>query len=104
MSRPQRRVRQGNEQVFLSLRAVLMIGLAIFAFLMALGVPAFSTFIQNSKLRSAAEVFHAGVQMARDPVCGTFVVPDGTLSVSVGRERMYFCSPACRDKYRAKTA
>lgn len=43
----------------------LMIGLAIFAFLMALGVPAFSTFIQNSKLRSAAEVFHAGVQMAR---------------------------------------
>ena len=29
MSRPQRRVRQGDERVFLSLRAVLMIGLAI---------------------------------------------------------------------------
>lgn len=43
----------------------LMIGLAIFAFLMAMGVPAFSTYIQNAKLRSAAEVFVAGVQSAR---------------------------------------
>ena len=45
-----------------------------------------------------------GVQMARDPVCGTFVIPDRALSITVGREQFYFCSAACRDKYRAKTA
>lgn len=43
----------------------LMIGLAIFAFLMAMGVPAFTTYIQNAKIRSAAEVLHAGIQTAR---------------------------------------
>jgi len=45
-----------------------------------------------------------GVQMARDPVCGTYVVPDRAVSISVGRQALYFCSTACRDKYRAKTA
>ena len=45
-----------------------------------------------------------GVQMARDPVCGTFVVPDRAVSITVGREQVFFCSTACRDAYRAKTA
>ncbi len=45
-----------------------------------------------------------GVAMVRDPVCGMFVLPDRALSVSVGRRQLFFCSPACRDKYRAKTA
>ena len=45
-----------------------------------------------------------GVQMAKDPVCGTYVVPDRALSVNVGRQTIYFCSAECRDKYRAKTA
>jgi YHS domain-containing protein len=45
-----------------------------------------------------------GVQMLRDPVCGTFVVPDRAVSLSEGRQRVYFCSNACREKYRARTA
>ena len=45
-----------------------------------------------------------GVQMARDPVCGTYVVPERALSISDGRKPVYFCSASCRDKYRAKTA
>jgi hypothetical protein len=45
-----------------------------------------------------------GVRMARDPVCGTFVVPDPALSVVEGRSPVYFCSENCRDKYRARTA
>jgi len=45
-----------------------------------------------------------GVQMMRDPVCGTFVVPDRAVMLSVGRERLYFCSDSCRDAYRARTA
>ena len=51
-----------------------------------------------------AGVPQQGVQMARDPICGTFVVPDRAVSLTVGRDRLYFCSAACRDTYRAKTA
>ena len=45
-----------------------------------------------------------GVPMARDPICGTFVVPERAVALVNGRTRLYFCSEACRDKYRAKTA
>ena len=45
-----------------------------------------------------------GVPMARDPVCGTFVLPDRALTLVDGRERVFFCSETCRDKYRARTA
>jgi hypothetical protein len=44
------------------------------------------------------------VKMERDPVCGTFVVPQKALTLSDGHDRLYFCSAACRDAYRAKTA
>jgi len=45
-----------------------------------------------------------GVQMVRDPVCGTYVLPDQARMISDGRSRVFFCSDACRDKYRARTA
>ena len=43
-----------------------------------------------------------GVQMVRDPVCGTFVVPDRAVALMVGRDHLYFCSTTCRDKYRSR--
>jgi YHS domain-containing protein len=45
-----------------------------------------------------------GIQMARDPVCGTFVQPERTVTLLDGRSRVFFCSDACRDKYRAGQA
>jgi YHS domain-containing protein len=45
-----------------------------------------------------------GVQMVRDPVCGTFVLPDHALTIVDGRSRVFFCSGACRDQYRANSA
>jgi YHS domain-containing protein len=45
-----------------------------------------------------------GVHMVRDPVCGTFVVPDRAVVLHDGRAHVFFCSDACRDKYRARTA
>jgi YHS domain-containing protein len=42
--------------------------------------------------------------MVRDPVCGTFVLPERSLSIADRRGRAYFCSENCRDKYRAKSA
>lgn len=49
-----------------------------------------------------ARVPQRGVQMQRDPVCGTFVVPERAIALSTGGNgRIYFCSADCRDKYRA---
>jgi YHS domain-containing protein len=45
-----------------------------------------------------------GVQMVRDPVCGTFLIPDRAVMLADGRTRVFFCSDACRDKYRSRTA
>jgi uncharacterized protein len=41
-----------------------------------------------------------GVQMVRDPVCGTFVVRDRALTLTDGRTELFFCSDVCRDRYR----
>ena len=45
-----------------------------------------------------------GVQIARDPVCGTYVVPDRAVAITDGRRQTFFCSADCRDKYRATSA
>jgi YHS domain-containing protein len=45
-----------------------------------------------------------GVSMARDPVCGTFVLPERAVALVEGRSRLFFCSNHCRDEYRARTA
>jgi YHS domain-containing protein len=45
-----------------------------------------------------------GVDMVRDPVCGTFVVPGQALTLADRGQRVYFCSTKCRDAYRAKSA
>jgi hypothetical protein len=43
-----------------------------------------------------------GVQMVRDPVCGTYIVPDRAASLTDGSRQVFFCSTACRDVYRAR--
>jgi YHS domain-containing protein len=45
-----------------------------------------------------------GIHMVRDPVCGTFVVPDRAVTLVEGGQRLFFCSTACRDRYHARTA
>jgi hypothetical protein len=45
-----------------------------------------------------------GVQMVRDPVCGTFVVPDRAVVMKDGSSHLFFCSKHCRDAYRSRTA
>jgi YHS domain-containing protein len=44
------------------------------------------------------------VPMARDPVCGTFVLPDRAVTLSTGGETVFFCSDRCRDAYRSGRA
>ena len=54
--------------------------------------------------RSRTRVPQRGVQMVRDPVCGTFIVPDQAIAIVDGSRRVFFCSTGCREKYRARTA
>jgi YHS domain-containing protein len=43
-----------------------------------------------------------GVQMARDPVCGTFVLPDRAVTVVRDGRQLHFCSTRCRDTFLSK--
>jgi uncharacterized protein len=52
----------------------------------------------------SARVPQKGVQMVRDPVCGTFVVPDRSITLAVKGHQVYFCSARCRDTYQATSA
>jgi uncharacterized protein len=51
--------------------------------------------------RSSGAGRSRGIAMARDPVCGTFVVPERAVAMTVAGQQLYFCSDACRDRYRA---
>jgi len=43
----------------------------------------------------------AGGELKKDPVCGTYVSIGASVTRSVNGELIHFCSPECRDKYRA---
>ncbi len=43
----------------------LMVGLAVFAILLGIAIPNFSTFMQNSKIRTSAEAIQNGLSLAR---------------------------------------
>ena len=39
-------------------------------------------------------------ELKKDPVCGTYVAVGASVSKTVRGEIIYFCSEACRNKYR----
>jgi len=41
-------------------------------------------------------------ELKKDPVCGVYVPTTGSLTQLVDGSPVYFCSPECRDKYRAR--
>jgi YHS domain-containing protein len=43
----------------------------------------------------------AGGELRKDPVCGTYVSADTSVTKRIDGQTVHFCSPACRDKYRA---
>ena len=40
-------------------------------------------------------------ELKKDPVCGTFIAASSSLQKTIAGETFYFCSSACRDKFRA---
>jgi YHS domain-containing protein len=45
----------------------------------------------------ASEALH------KDSVCGAFVAPSTAVQITVSGTRHYFCSAACRDKFKSQT-
>ena len=43
----------------------------------------------------------SGGELKKDPVCGTFISPATAIQKKVGGETYYFCSTACRDKFKS---
>lgn len=41
--------------------------------------------------------------LVRDPVCGTYLLPDRAIKEGSGEALVYFCSEACRTKYHDGT-
>jgi YHS domain-containing protein len=52
------------------------------------------------KPRRSAPPVHPGGELKKDPVCGTFVSSEASVTKRVNGETLHFCSLACRDKYR----
>jgi uncharacterized protein len=41
-----------------------------------------------------------GGELKQDPVCGTFVPTSTSVTKTINGEPVYFCSVACRDKFK----
>jgi YHS domain-containing protein len=63
---------------------------------------AFASFVNPQQQQPAARKpsVEAGGELRRDPVCGTFISTSTALQKKVGGEVYYFCSEACREKFR----
>ena len=42
----------------------------------------------------------SGGELKQDPVCGTFVPTSTSVKKTINGELVYFCSAACRDKFK----
>jgi hypothetical protein len=60
--------------------------------------------IEGMSGSSASNASGRSTRLVRDPVCGTWVLPKDDLSLTDGRQHLFFCSAACRDHYRSRTA
>ena len=56
--------------------------------------------VQRSQPQAPPSVPTIG-ELKKDPVCGTYVSTVGSPSRQVDGKPVYFCSIACRDKFRA---
>ncbi len=77
--------------------------LLVLWFLRALLKSLFGT-LQSSVSRPSkpsATAAPTGGELKRDPVCGTYVAVDTSVTKRVNGELLHFCSIDCRDKYRA---
>jgi len=59
---------------------------------------------ESGPSRGTSTISKTSVHMERDPVCGTFVVPERAVALTTRNGQLHFCSAECRDKYRENSA
>jgi YHS domain-containing protein len=79
---------------------ILIVGVTLLRAVIGLIARAMSQALEPEKTHGAPS-HAAGGELRRDPVCGTYVSASASVKKTVGNEVMHFCSPSCRDKYRA---
>lgn len=84
------------------LRNFLLLMLAIVLARIILRVVGRMVLARQGRGASGGRVPPQGVHMVRDPICGTYVVPDRALALSDGSRQVFFCSTNCRNKYRPR--
>jgi YHS domain-containing protein len=87
--------------MFSSFIRELLIPLLVFLVLRSLLRGFFSSFRRPAP-RTAPQQGGTRLTLHKDPVCGVYVSADTSVAQTFGEETVYFCSPECRDKYRAK--
>jgi YHS domain-containing protein len=55
----------------------------------------------SAQTNQRAPAVPTGGELKKDPVCGTFISTATAIQKRVGGETYYFCSPECRDKFKA---
>jgi YHS domain-containing protein len=58
---------------------------------------------QQEPERKATKVAQGG-KLVKDPVCGTYVTPDGSLTTSSDGESYFFCSEDCQNKFLSQAS
>jgi YHS domain-containing protein len=80
-----------------------MVRFILGAILFILVVRAISRFlrgvVEGAQQPGGDRAARRGVALARDPVCGTYVVPGRALATRDGNLVRYFCSKRCRDQF-----
>lgn len=86
------------------LRFFLLVLLALFA-LRAIGrfMGGLAQGARSDGARPQPRAGEAPVKMAKDPVCGTFVVPGKALSATTGGATQWFCSEQCRVEFARRS-
>ena len=81
-----------------------MLGLLLKLVLLIIILRALSRLVSGimDGMRPPRDKSPSAVPLARDPVCGTFVVPSRALSGGTGGDIRFFCSEKCRRAYEAK--
>jgi YHS domain-containing protein len=56
--------------------------------------------VSTNPPRPAPPPVSKGGELKKDPVCGTYVSADTSVTMRINGQTVHFCSLACRDKYR----
>jgi YHS domain-containing protein len=79
----------------------ILLPLAVFLILRALVKTIWAASKSPVSTKAGAPGSPIGGELKKDPVCGTFVALDASVTRKVNGELIHFCSTACRDKYVA---